>query len=116
RVPQSGVQRVEVHVARCVAGELGIPPLYGLPAQEAGKSGLSRAFGEVLEEAVQIDHPAEVDLARGERRHLPVEAGGGFESVVDDVPDACVTPAEHSLALVARPEVVEPGEGALDER
>ena len=64
---------------------------------------------------MQEDHPREVDLARAERRHLPVEHGDRFEVAVEDVADACVAPVEHRLALVG-PVRFEPLERAVDQR
>lgn len=75
-VPQGRVQGVELHVPRGVAGEFGVPPLQVLTAQEVRQAGLAEADGEVLEEPVEVDGPAEVHLARGVRRHLPVQDGG----------------------------------------
>ncbi len=115
RVPQRRVQGVELHVARGVTGEFGVPRLHPVPAEELRQPRLAEGDRQVLEEAVQVHGPAEVHLARGQGRHLPVEDGDRVEPVVDDVPDAGVAPVEDRFAGVGRPEVGEPVEGALDE-
>ena len=65
---------------------------------------------------MQEHEPGQVELARAERGHLPVEHGDGLEVLVHHVADACVAPAEHVGPAVGGPVLLQPGQAALDDR
>ena len=61
--------------------------------------GSSSDPGDGLEDAVREHQPGEVQLARAERGHLPVEDGDRLEVAVDDVADPGVAPAQHRSSV-----------------
>ena len=65
-----------LQVDRLVAGHLGVGRRHVLQAEEVRHPVQAHLDGDVLEELVDEDQPGEVDLAWGDRRHLPVEDGG----------------------------------------
>ena len=100
RVAQRGVQDVPLEVAHWRAGELLV-----LRAHVGGTHEMRHArhpvlLGQVLEEAVDEDHPGDVDLARAVAGHLPVEHGDGAMVSIHHVADPGIAPADHALALV----------------
>jgi hypothetical protein len=109
------VRLIEVEVARLVTRRLRVASDHVVTAHELGHAGQSEQRRDVLETAVRVDEPGEVDLARTDTGHLPVEDGGRREVLVDDVADARVAPADDGSRLV-RPVSREPVEALLDER
>ena len=83
--------------------------------QEVGHPGKVERRGEMLEHAMGVHHPREIELAGTERRHLPVQHRDRFEVPVHHVADARVAPTHHGRTFVSRPMRIEPSEAFLDE-
>src|SRR3954454_17155038 len=100
---QSGVATVEVEVAWRMSGDALVMGAHVVGAQEVRHPLDAERRRELLEHLVREDEPGDVQLARPETGHLPVEQRGRAEVAVDDVADARVTPRQHRLALLPRP-------------
>ena len=74
--------------------------------------------GEFLKDHVREDDPRHVQLARAERRHLPVQHRDRAEVLVEHVADPRVTPGQHRLpgGDVGGEVVFQPLQALLDQR
>ncbi len=88
-----GDEPLEVH--RLVARHLGVVRGDVLAPEHVREAFHPHVLAQVLEEAVQEDHPPDVELAWRDARHLPVEHADRREVAEHHVADARVAPAEH---------------------
>ena len=106
---------VPVQVADLDAGARLVGRLHVLLAQEVRHPGQLQHPGDRLEDLVGEDDPGQVELARADRGHLPVQDADRLEVAVEHVADPGVAPAQHGL-VGAGQVGLEPVETALDQR
>ena len=85
-------------------------------AQEVGKPRDAELLGQVLEEAVEVGEPGEVDLAAAPAPPSPSRGRRRARTRRRACCRCGRRPSTDRRALVGREVLVEPGEGALDER
>ena len=110
-----GEGRVEVEMTRGVPGERFVGGGHVLGLQKMRHAAELEHRCEGFEHPVRVGEPRQVELARSERRHLPVEDRARPEAAVHDVADTRVAPADNGRARVCGQMVVEPGEEAVDD-